>query len=84
MTTAAETTSPLTHLDESAMREVPAPRRGSGAVTCCGGHRERCIFGNAHIWGTWYEDGKLQRTAQTFYCHVCSGVCTADEDEDDQ
>jgi hypothetical protein len=62
------------------MREVPAPTRGSGPVHCCGGHRERCIFGHAHVWGTWYENGKLQRTPDTFYCHWCDGVCTADEE----
>ena len=52
-------------------------------MTCCGGHRERCLFGGMHVWGTWYEDAKLQRTADTFYCHVCDGVCTADETADE-
>jgi hypothetical protein len=62
------------------LREVTAPTRGSGPVQCCGGHRARCLFGEPHHWGTWYEDGKLQRTASTFYCHRCGGVCTAEED----
>lgn len=65
----------------TAMREVPTPRRGSGEVTCCGGHRDRCRFGQMHSWSTWYENGKLQRTADTFHCHVCDGVCTGDEEE---
>lgn len=68
-------------------REVPAPVRGSGPVTCCGGHRERCIISHGHVWGTWYENGRLQRTSETLYCHRCDGVCTADEnvveDEED-
>jgi hypothetical protein len=63
------------------LREVPAPTRGSGAVTCCGGHRERCLFGRMHIWSVWYENAQLQRTALTFHCHDCGSVCTADEDE---
>lgn len=61
------------------MREIPVPTRGSGLLTCCGGHRERCLFGDMHVWGTWFEDAKLQRTFDTFYCHKCGGVCTADE-----
>jgi hypothetical protein len=63
------------------MREVPSPTRGSGATVCCGGHRERCLFGHMHSWSTWYEGGKLQRTTDTFHCHVCGGVCTADEED---
>jgi hypothetical protein len=63
------------------MRAVLAPERGSGPVTCCGGHRARCLFGHMHAWSTWYEDGRLQRTAETFYCYRCGGVCTADEAE---
>lgn len=72
------------------LREVPAPVRGSGPVECgdadgitpasCRGHRARCLFGAAHVWATWYEDGQLQRTADTFCCHVCGGVCTAEEE----
>jgi len=65
----------------TAMREVPSPTRGSGATVCCGGHRERCLFGHMHSWSTWYEGGKLQRTTDTFHCHVCGGVCTADEED---
>lgn len=64
----------------AAMREVPAPTRGSGPVTCCGGHRERCVFGRPHFWALWYENAKLQRTRQTFYCSACGGVCTAEEE----
>lgn len=66
------------------MREVPAPARGSGPVRCCGGHRERCLFGNAHVWGVWYENGRLQRTLDTGYCHLCGGICTAEEQPGDQ
>jgi len=62
------------------MREVPTPTRGSGPVHCCGGHRERCLFGRQHIWTTWYENGKLQRTQDTFHCYDCGGVCTGDEE----
>lgn len=46
---------------------------------CCGGHRQRCLFGVPHAWATWYEGGKLQRTRLTFYCCRCDGVCTAEE-----
>lgn len=62
-----------------ALKEIPAPTRGSGQVACCGGHRARCLFGHMHSWGTWYVDGQLQRTSVTFYCHSCGGVCTAEE-----
>ena len=75
MTKTAETTS------ASTMRDVPTPVRGSGPVTCCDGHRERCLIGHAHVWGMWFENGRLQRTTDTLYCHKCSGVCTADEAE---
>lgn len=70
----------MTTTTPAAMREVPAPTRGSGPVHCCGGHRERCLFGQPHSWSVWYENGELQRTRDTFHCHLCSGVCTADED----
>ena len=67
------------------MREVLTPKRGSGPVICddlaCRGHRQRCLFGRQHVWSTWYEDGKLQRTRLTFHCFDCGGVCTAEEDE---
>lgn len=65
----------------SELREVPAPTQGSGPPTCCGGHRERCRFGRMHVWSVWYEDAKLQRTALTFRCSDCDGVCTAEECE---
>lgn len=63
------------------MAEIPAPTRGSGAVSCCGGHRDRCLFGHAHSWATWYANGVLQRTRETYYCASCGGVCAADEDD---
>jgi hypothetical protein len=63
----------------AAGREVPTPTRGSGPVHCCGGHRERCLFGRTHIWSVWFENGKLQRTPDTFHCYDCGGVCTAEE-----
>lgn len=62
------------------MREVPTPTRGSGPIRCCGGHRDRCAFGRPHIWATWYENAELQRTSDTVHCHVCNGVCTAEEE----
>lgn len=62
------------------MREVPEPRQGSGPVACCGGHRARCLFGDIHSWATWWEDGKLQRTPETYQCYKCGGVCTAEEE----
>jgi len=63
------------------LREVPAPTRGSGPVNCCGGHRERCLFGRPHTWSIpWYENARLQRTPDTYHCHECDGVCTADEE----
>lgn len=58
---------------------VPEPVRGSGATVCCGGHRDRCQFGRPHTWATWYQNGHLMRTGDTFRCHGCGGVCTADE-----
>ncbi len=60
--------------------EVPAPSRGAGPVTCCGGHRQRCLFGREHAWFTWYQDGRLQRTTSTVRCDRCGGVCTAEEE----
>jgi hypothetical protein len=63
------------------MAEVPARPRGSGQVHCCGGHRERCLFGQQHRWSTWFRDGRLQRTTQTYHCDMCGGVCTAEEQE---
>lgn len=62
-----------------ALKEIPAPTQGSGEVACCGGHRARCLFGHAHSWTTWYENGELQRTRVTLYCHRCGGICTAEE-----
>lgn len=68
---------------ERPMREVTAPTRGSGPVKCddptCIGHRERCRFGLAHSWSTWFDNGRLMRTSLTYHCHVCGGVCTAEE-----
>lgn len=62
------------------MREVLAPARGSGPVHCCGGHRERCLFGRPHSWtGPWLENGRVQRLATTYHCSECGGVCTAEE-----
>jgi hypothetical protein len=61
-----------------ALRDIPAPPRGSGQVTCCGNHRQRCLSGS-HKWATWIKDGELQRTPSTSYCHACGGVCTAGE-----
>jgi hypothetical protein len=67
------------------MREVPAPARGSGPVHCCGGHRERCLFGRQHAWSRpWFENGIVQRLATTYHCHVCGGVCTAEEGDCDR
>lgn len=61
-----------------------APTRGSGPVVCsdsrCHGHRARCLFGDIHVWATWYENGKLMRTADTYHCYKCGGVCIGDED----
>lgn len=63
--------------------EVPVPTRGSGPVACseadCRGHRTRCLFGRPHVWSTWYEDGRLMRTIDTFRCFDCGGVCIGDE-----
>lgn len=71
-------------LIEIPLREVPVPRRGSGPVRCdvpaCRGHRERCLFGEMHSWSTWFENGRLQRTRDTYHCHRCGGVCIAEEE----
>jgi hypothetical protein len=49
------------------MREPQAPVRGSGPATCCGFHRERCLFGRQHGWSApWCVDGRMQRTRATF------------------
>ena len=61
-----------------ALRDVPAPARGSGPVACCGNHRQRCLTGR-HQWAIWITAGELQRTPNTFCCHPCGGVCTAEE-----
>lgn len=62
------------------MREVPGTTRGSGPVHCCGGHRERCLFGRQHTWSRpWFGNGRVQRLATTYYCRNCGGVCTAEE-----
>lgn len=67
----------------TALRPVPLPRRGSGPITCCGGHRAHCLFGRRqHRWATWYADGQLQRTGLTYQCMDCDGVCVAEEDGD--
>lgn len=71
--------------EETQMREVREPTRGSGAVDCCGGHRERCLFGHQHTWSRpWFENGRVQRLATTYHCHVCGGVCTAEEGDCDR
>jgi hypothetical protein len=62
-----------------ALRDIPVPPRGSGLVSCCGNHRQRCLNGR-HQWAIWINyDGELQRTPGTSYCHACGGVCTAGE-----
>jgi hypothetical protein len=54
-------------------------------VHCCGGHRERCLFGHQHVWSRpWFENGRVQRLATTYHCHVCGGVCTAEEGDCDR
>lgn len=53
--------------------------KGSGPVSCCGGHRSRCLFGRMHSWFQWFEQGRLVRTAETHRCVDCGGVCTAEE-----
>lgn len=67
--------------DTAALLPAADQTRGSGKATaCCGHHRDRCLFGGAHCWAVWYEDGRLVRTRDTFRCDRCGGVCTADED----
>jgi hypothetical protein len=51
------------------------------APVCCGKHRDRCKFGRQHVWATWYENGRLVRTSDTYRCDGCGGVCTADESD---
>ena len=69
--------------DAPTMAAVPVPARGSGPVQCgdprCRGHRARCVFGHQHTWSTWYENGRLMRTTDTYHCHKCGGVCIGDE-----
>ncbi len=68
------------HQPAPAMRTPVPAVKGSGArPACCGYHRPRCLFGRPHVWATWYEQGKLQRTADTFSCPACGGVCVAGE-----
>jgi hypothetical protein len=67
---------------QARQRDVQEPTRGSGKVACCGGHRERCLFGRPHTWSRpWFEDGRVQRLATTYHCHQCDGVCTAEEND---
>lgn len=58
---------------------VPAPTRGSGPVVCCGGHRNRCLFGDAHTWQTYMRNGQPVRTRDTDECLRCGGICTGEE-----
>ena len=67
-------------IQATAMRQPTPTTRGSGPVTCCGYHRARCLFGQPHTWTTWYQDGQLQRTRDTYHCHACGGVCIAEEE----
>jgi hypothetical protein len=67
------------------LRNVEKPTRGSGTVTCCGGHRERCLFGRPHAWERpWFENGRVQRLATTYHCHDCRGTCTGEEGDCDR
>lgn len=67
------------------LRDVQEPTRGSGPVACCGGHRERCLFGRPHTWSRpWFENGRVQRLATTYHCHDCGGVCASEEDDCDR
>lgn len=60
--------------------EPPITKRGAGpSDRCCGYHRDRCVIGHAHVWQTWYENGQLMRTVDTYHCHQCGGTCIADE-----
>jgi hypothetical protein len=65
------------------MTSQPTPTRGSGPIQCtddrCHGHRARCNFGRLHTWSTWFSDGHLMRTADTYHCADCGGVCVGDE-----
>lgn len=68
----------------STLAPVPVPTKGSGPIQCsepqCTGHREKCLFGREHwSWATWYDNGKLMRTENTYQCWDCKGVCTGDE-----
>jgi len=66
------------------LADVPTPTRGSGPVECdgptCQGHRARCLFGGGHAWTSWYENGRLMRTTDTYRCRKCDGICTGEED----
>lgn len=65
------------------LAKQPIPVRGSGQVQCsderCHGHRARCLFGHPHQWSTWFENGRLMRTEDTYHCQTCGGVCVGDE-----
>lgn len=62
------------------MTTLPTKPRGAGQSTCCPTHRDLCLFGrNQHVWMTWYENGALVRTKDTYRCIHCQGVCTAEE-----
>jgi hypothetical protein len=61
------------------LADVPTPTRGSGPIACCGGHRDRCLFGHSHLWAVWFENAHLMRTPVTDRCYRCGGICTAEE-----
>ncbi len=71
-------------MSSSQLAPQPTPTRGSGPVECseagCHGHRARCLFGRPHLWSTWYENGRLMRTDDTYHCFDCGGVCVGDEE----
>lgn len=53
---------------------------GSGGLSCpCEGHKDRCHFGRPHQWQTYYRNGLLVRTRDSYHCPICDAVCTADE-----
>ncbi len=82
----AELAAALTARIAESRAPVPAGQsRGSGsygAGTCCGHHRERCLFGHVHGWTTpWMVDGRLMRDLATAYCDRCGSACTGEEVE---
>jgi hypothetical protein len=70
---------PVEPAEETTTQQTAPP---NATPVCCGKHADRCKFGRPHVWATWYENGRLVQTPDTYRCDGCGGVCTADEPDE--